>query len=171
VHNSSCHHVSYLPPALSQRESALLDLSKRREAFPDLAPILWHSHGTIAALIQEVVGVYPLLSPPTLSPTASNRVCNALALLQCVASHPETKSKLMNAHIPLYLYPFLNTVSKLRPFEFLRLTSLGVIGALVKVCISKFFSKFVCYVTYCVIILFLYHSRIIYCFLCFAFSV
>jgi len=25
----------------------------------------------------------------------STRVCNALALLQCVASHPETKSKFM----------------------------------------------------------------------------
>lgn len=37
------------------------------------------------------------------------------------------------AHIPLYLYPFLNTVSRSRPFEYLRLTSLGVIGALVKV--------------------------------------
>ncbi|TDH66627.1 hypothetical protein CCR75_007536 [Bremia lactucae] len=37
------------------------------------------------------------------------------------------------AHIPLYLYPFLNTVSKNRPFEYLRLTSLGVIGALVKI--------------------------------------
>lgn len=37
------------------------------------------------------------------------------------------------AHIPMYLYPFLNTVmSKSRPFEYLRLTSLGVIGALVK---------------------------------------
>lgn len=36
------------------------------------------------------------------------------------------------AHIPLYLYPFLNTGSKNRPFEYLRLTSLGVIGALVK---------------------------------------
>lgn len=36
------------------------------------------------------------------------------------------------AQIPLYLYPFLNTVSKNRPFEYLRLTSLGVIGALVK---------------------------------------
>jgi CCR4-NOT transcription complex subunit 9 len=35
--------------------------------------------------------------------------------------------------MPLYLYPFLNTVSKSRPFEYLRLTSLGVIGALVKV--------------------------------------
>ena len=35
--------------------------------------------------------------------------------------------------MPLYLYPFLNTNSKNRPFEYLRLTSLGVIGALVKV--------------------------------------
>lgn len=35
--------------------------------------------------------------------------------------------------MPLYLYPFLNTVSRQRPFEYLRLTSLGVIGALVKV--------------------------------------
>lgn len=34
--------------------------------------------------------------------------------------------------MPLYLYPFLNTTSKSRPFEYLRLTSLGVIGALVK---------------------------------------
>lgn len=33
---------------------------------------------------------------------------------------------------PFFLYPFLNTVSKTRPFEYLRLTSLGVIGALVK---------------------------------------
>ncbi|KAL6517760.1 hypothetical protein OROMI_033461 [Orobanche minor] len=39
----------------------------------------------------------------------------------------------MSTHIPLYLYPFLNTTSKSRPFEYLRLTSLGVIGALVKV--------------------------------------
>lgn len=40
----------------------------------------------------------------------------------------------MLAHIPLFLYPFLNTVTKSRPYESLRLTSLGVIGALVKVC-------------------------------------
>ncbi|BBN17953.1 CCR4-NOT transcription complex subunit 9 [Marchantia polymorpha subsp. ruderalis] len=116
-----------------QRENALLDLSKKREAFPDLAPILWHSCGTIAALLQEIVSIYPMLSPPTLTAGASNRVCNALALLQCVASHPDTRAHFLNAHIPLYLYPFLNTVSKTRPFEYLRLTSLGVIGALVKV--------------------------------------
>ncbi len=118
---------------VEQREAALLELSKKRETFPDLAPVLWYSFGTITALLQEMISIYPMLSPPTLSPHASNRVCNALALLQCVASHPETKTKLLNAHIPLYLYPFLNTVSRHRPFEYLRLTSLGVIGALVKV--------------------------------------
>lgn len=32
--------------------------------------------------VQEIVSIYPSLSPPTLSPGASNRVCNALALLQ-----------------------------------------------------------------------------------------
>jgi len=115
-----------------KRESALLELSKKREVVPELAPVLWHSFGTIACLLQEIVAIYPLLSPPKLKAPASNRVCNALALLQCVASHPETRSLFLNAHIPLYLYPFLNTTSKTRPFEYLRLTSLGVIGALVK---------------------------------------
>jgi CCR4-NOT transcription complex subunit 9 len=115
-----------------KREAVLLELSKIRENFSDLAPILWHSYGTVAALLQEIVSIYPLLSPPTLTAHASNRVCNALALLQCVASHPETRSLFLAAHVPLYLYPFLNTQSKNRPFEYLRLTSLGVIGALVK---------------------------------------
>lgn len=38
------------------------------------------------------------------------------------------RSAFLAAHIPLFLYPFLHTVSKTRPFEYLRLTSLGVIG-------------------------------------------
>jgi len=116
------------------REDALFDLSKKREDFPDLAPILWHSVGTIACLLQEIVHIYPRLrKPSSLSAPSSNRCCNALALLQCVASHSETRGHFLNAHIPLFLYPFLNTTHKHRPFEYLRLTSLGVIGALVKV--------------------------------------
>ena len=47
--------------------------------------------GVMAALLQEIVSVYPTLMPPTLTGHASNRVCNALALLQCVASHNETR--------------------------------------------------------------------------------
>jgi CCR4-NOT transcription complex subunit 9 len=76
--------------------------------------------------------VYPYINPPTLTAQQSNRVCNALALLQCIASHPETRTLFIQANIPLFLYPFLNTKSSTRPFEYLRLTSLGVIGALVK---------------------------------------
>lgn len=71
---------------------SLISRSKKRESVPDLAPILWHSFGTIACLLQEIVAIYPLLSPPKLKAPSSNRVCNALALLQCVASHPETRA-------------------------------------------------------------------------------
>jgi len=109
-----------------------LELSKKREAVPDLAPMLWHSFGTITALLQEIINIYPSINPPSLTAHQSNRVCNALALLQCVASHPETRSAFLQANTPLFLYPFLHTVSKTRPFDYLRLTSLGVIGALVK---------------------------------------
>ncbi|KAK7991766.1 cell differentiation protein rcd1 protein [Apiospora sp. TS-2023a] len=116
----------------STREAALLELSKKREQVPELALILWHSFGVMTSLTQEIISVYTLLNPSQLTAAASNRVCNALALLQCVASHNDTRTLFLKAHIPLYLYPFLNTTSKSRPFEYLRLTSLGVIGALVK---------------------------------------
>ncbi|KAF8409595.1 hypothetical protein HHK36_005673 [Tetracentron sinense] len=115
------------------REDALHDLSQRKEMFLYVAPLLWNSLGTIAALLEEIVSVYSFLSPPTLTLEASTRVCNALALLQCVASHPDTRMLFLNANMPLYLYPFLYTTSQTRPIDYLRLTSLGVIGALVKV--------------------------------------
>ena len=82
------------------RENALLDLSKKRDLFSDLAPILWHSYGVIPALLQEIVSIYPLLSPPSLTAHASNRVCNALALLQCVASHPDTRAHFLQGALP-----------------------------------------------------------------------
>uniref|UniRef100_A0A0D9VF29 Cell differentiation protein rcd1 n=1 Tax=Leersia perrieri TaxID=77586 RepID=A0A0D9VF29_9ORYZ len=112
---------------------ALSELRKKREMFQDLALLLWNSFGTIASLLQEIIVLYPSLSPPTLSLVASNRVCNALALLQCVALHPETRSHFIEARIPLYLCAFLKTDSRTKQFEYLRLTSLGIIGALVKV--------------------------------------
>lgn len=117
---------------VNKREEALIELSKKRETYPNLAPILWYANGVMAVLLQEIVNVYALLSPPQLSALASNRVCNALALLQSIASHQDTRPLFLSAHIPLFLYPFLNTITKQRPFEYLRLTSLGVIGALVK---------------------------------------
>lgn len=61
----------------------------------------------MSALLQEIVSVYPLLAPPSLTGIASNRVCNALALLQCVASHQETRTLFLNGtfdHLPQWCY-------------------------------------------------------------------
>ncbi|CAI0550833.1 unnamed protein product [Linum tenue] len=105
----------------------------------ELAPLLWHSFGAVTILLQlssscsqEVISVYRFM-PNNLTEKQSNRVCNALALFQGMAAHPDTKHLLMKANIPMYLYPFLDSTNKEKPHEFLRLTSLGVIGALVKV--------------------------------------
>lgn len=116
----------------TNRERALLELGKKREQYDDLALVLWHSFGVMTVLLEEIISVYPYLSPPLLTVSASNRVCNALALLQCVASNSQTRTFFLQANFPLYLYPFLSTNTRLKPFEYLRLTSLGVIGALVK---------------------------------------
>jgi len=84
----------------AQREGALMELSKKREQVPELALILWHSFGVMTSLLQEIISVYPLLNPSQLTAAASNRVCNALALLQCVASHNETRGLFLNGMLP-----------------------------------------------------------------------
>ncbi|KAK6200290.1 uncharacterized protein RJT21DRAFT_121188 [Scheffersomyces amazonensis] len=116
----------------TNRERALLELGKKREQYDDLALVLWNSFGVMTVLLEEITSVYPYLNPPTLTASISNRVCNALALLQCVASNVQTRGLFLSANLPLYLYPFLSTNARQRSFEYLRLTSLGVIGALVK---------------------------------------
>ncbi|KAJ1968333.1 RNA-binding protein, CCR4-NOT complex subunit Rcd1, partial [Dispira parvispora] len=87
------------------REQALSELSKKRDQFEDLALVLWNSYGIMAIILQEIIMVYPLLHSSALSVQASNRVCNALALLQLVAAHPETRQHLIHANIPQFLYP------------------------------------------------------------------
>jgi hypothetical protein len=122
-----CTETFLTNPVICTRESTgrsfqiSLDWVQKREAFPDLAPILWHSCGTIAALLQEIVSIYPMLSPPTLTAAASNRVCNALALLQCVASHPDTRGLFLNGEswlpfsFPFFSIPFLGRSDGLIP--------------------------------------------------------
>ena len=117
----------------STREKALEELSHKRESLSDLALYIWYSTGTVATLLQEIINTYQLLAPPKLTITKSNKACSVLALFQCVAAHPETRHPFLQAQIPIFLYPFLNTLNKSKPYEYIRLTALGVIGALVKV--------------------------------------
>lgn len=86
------------------RGNALEMLSKKREVVPDLAPMLWHSFGIAASLLQEIINIYPAINPATLTAHQSNRVCNALALLQCLASHPDTRSAFLQVNFLLILF-------------------------------------------------------------------
>jgi len=122
------HHLK----STSTRENALVELSKKRETFSDLAIYIWYTPGVITVLLQEIINTYQLLAPPNLNNSSSSKACNVLALFQCVAAHSDTRIFFLNAQIPIFLYPFLNTVNRSKPFEYLRLTALGVIGALVK---------------------------------------
>ena len=117
----------------STREKALEELSHKRESLSDLALYIWYSTGTVATLLQEIINTYQLLAPPKLTIAKPNKACSVLALFQCVAAHPETRRPFLQAQIPIFLYPFLNTLNKSKPYEYIRLTALGVIGALVKV--------------------------------------
>ncbi|KAK9074061.1 hypothetical protein SSX86_006658 [Deinandra increscens subsp. villosa] len=125
-----CIHLLHQP---SRREEALALLSKERRS-KDMPLLLWNAKNVSFILLQEILKAYTLLAPPTLGMKDATRVCNALALLQSMASHPETKMKIVKAKLPVYIYPFMNTTeNEIKHFDYLRLTSLGVIGALVKI--------------------------------------
>ena len=51
----------------SKKDEAFKELNDKRDLTQDLAPVLWHSIGTVAILLQEVISIYPYLTPPTLS--------------------------------------------------------------------------------------------------------
>lgn len=56
----------------------------------------------MTSLLQEIISVYTLLNPSQLTAAASNRVCNALALLQCVASHNDTRTLFLNGMFAMH---------------------------------------------------------------------
>lgn len=74
------------------RYNAMVELIKFRDNDSNLilGPILWYSFGTISSLLQEIVCIYPLLASEQ-KEIQLTRAYNALALLQAVASHNETR--------------------------------------------------------------------------------
>ncbi|KAJ2746518.1 RNA-binding protein, CCR4-NOT complex subunit Rcd1 [Coemansia sp. BCRC 34301] len=130
--NEALYHLMVELFSASNREQALAELSRRRDQNSDLGVALWNAYGVMTILYQEIIAIYPLLNPPALTMPVSNRACNSLALLQLVATHEQTRMQLLKANVPQLLYPFLSTTSKAKQYDNLRLTSLGVIGALVK---------------------------------------
>ncbi|XP_060188219.1 cell differentiation protein rcd1-like [Lycium barbarum] len=114
------------------REEVIDQLVKKRGACKDLALLVWNAFNAVFILLQEVIAVYPKL-PSMVSMRESTRACNALALFQVMANNPETRRELIKAQIPCYFYPFLfKPGGNDKPLEYLRLTSLGVLGFLTR---------------------------------------
>ena len=114
------------------RVKALESLSKHSEKCYNLAIYLWYSPGTMAVLLQEIISVYQYLSSSKLTLDDSHKICCVITLLQCIASNNNTRHEFLESQIPIFLYPFLNNANKTKPYEYIKLTSLSVIGTLVK---------------------------------------
>ena len=114
------------------RVKALESLSKHSEKCYNLAIYLWYSPGTMAVLLQEIISVYQYLSSSKLTLDNSHKICCVITLLQCIASNNNTRHEFLESQIPIFLYPFLNNTNKTKPYEYIKLTSLSVIGTLVK---------------------------------------
>jgi CCR4-NOT transcription complex subunit 9 len=135
-----CLLVKRLTGSPTDRTEALHTLSVQREQIPELAVLLWESPATITALLTEILSIYPHLAttsqsssaPTSLSSKLAARVCNVLALFQCVAGCEETRLHFIHANIPMYLFPFLHATNQSRECECFKLTSLGILGSLVK---------------------------------------
>ena len=112
------------------RIKAIVNLSKYVEKNNKLALYLWYSCGTMAAILQEIISVYQNLSLSKVSLEKSNKICCAISLLKCIASNSETRHEFLESKMPIFLYPFINNTNKQKPYEYLKLTSLSVINAL-----------------------------------------
>lgn len=116
-----------------KRETALQVLSLHRDNLPELATVMWDMPGVVAVLLQEVVMLYPKLDfIESVNPKQMNRVCNAMALMQRLAMNRSTCNGFMNAHLLLYIFPFLQLKEGLRTCEYMRTSALGVIAGLVR---------------------------------------
>ncbi|KAL8128102.1 hypothetical protein AgCh_014893 [Apium graveolens] len=102
-----------------------------------------HREKAISSLtqIKEVLSIYKSLTPEKLTMKDSSKVCDVLVLFECLATHPQTKMQFLNVQIHCYLYPFLETEETSKPFQYLRLMSLGVIGGLLKETASWIMSR------------------------------
>ena len=120
------------------RGKILGKLNNKRESEEHLAELLWHFPGTVAILLEgkfliaEIVSVYPHLMQRSLTKEASDKIFAVLGLFQCIAMNSNTRSHFLKANLPLYFYPLINTQVKHKFYDHLKLSSLGVIGALVK---------------------------------------
>ncbi|KAJ3698575.1 hypothetical protein LUZ61_002280 [Rhynchospora tenuis] len=112
---------------------ALIYLAMKRRTVQDYSLIIWHTPGIVSLILQEILRTYPYIYHEEQIPDDDcHRVSCAISLFQPVAKDSRVRAHFLRAEMPRYLYPFLNNPRKSTNFDKLRLTSLGIIGFLVK---------------------------------------
>ncbi|KAJ4763520.1 Cell differentiation protein RCD1 [Rhynchospora pubera] len=116
-----------------KRGPALVYLAMKRRTVQDYSLIIWNTPGFVALILQEILRIYPYIDHEEQIPDDDClRVSCAISLFQPVAKDSRVRVRFLRAETHRYLYPFLNTPKKSTNFDKLRLTSLGIIGFLVK---------------------------------------
>lgn len=115
------------------RTKAIRNISKFTEKNGNLALYLWYSRGVMAIILQEIISSYQYLSSSKLTLEKSNKSCYSISLLQCIAYNKQIRHEFLESKIPIFLYPFLSNNNKGKAYEYLKLTSLSVINALLKI--------------------------------------
>lgn len=74
--NSNKEQANSLPGSNAQREHALLELSKKREQYEDLALVLWHSFGEWLSRRKLLLGIECMLHPCGAPESGQRGECN-----------------------------------------------------------------------------------------------
>ncbi|KAI8011386.1 putative cinnamyl alcohol dehydrogenase [Camellia lanceoleosa] len=149
------HHVTVLSSSDKKREEALEDLRADDYVISSDATRMQEIADSLDYIINTVPVFHPLepylsllkldgkliltgfINTPLQFLTPVVMLGRKIITGSFIGSMKETEEVLEfcreKAKIPMYLYPFLNTTENEKPFDYLRLTSLGVIGTLVKV--------------------------------------
>ena len=114
------------------RKKAIENLYNYREKNENIPIYLWYSQGTIATLLQEILNLYQYLSPSKLNKEISDRASHILSLFQEIALNSKTRKEFLESQLLVFLYPFLSNSNRAKIYDVIRLSTLGVIAALVK---------------------------------------
>ena len=115
------------------RSQAIENLFKYKEKSNNLAIYLWYSGFTMTAFLQEIINAYQYLNTPNVTNEKFNKVKYIISLIQTIALHPKTRKEFLDSQLLVFLYPFLRCPNKNKSYDVIRVTTLSVIAALVKI--------------------------------------
>ena len=115
------------------RSKAIENLYRYKGKYNNLAIYLWYSGGIMAVFLQEIIKTYEYLTTRKYNNEKINKGKYIVSLIQEIALHPFTRKEFLDSQILVFLYPFLRCSNKTKSYDVIRVTSLSVIAALVKI--------------------------------------